>query len=490
MPESFEGFAAPCCTDGSCFADFSTSVFSPAAPSFGGDALLSSRSAMPESLSLNTSSLYGAEARTASPLDAGKSVHQQVSEGNFRQSDKAAPEHRELNKGDQPKITVTSDTSRPADFTVKSDGTVEVHGNPEDGGKLLSEYKIAVEPGAGEKATDALVTYLSDRLSAAGENIKPVLDAQPGLVSDEVRQSFNVDDKTDSEEDLENDNRNNNGGGGCNNGGGGRNNGGRDNGGDDLPDENKDDSRDDNKDSNRDGNNKTEQVSNLDAMRNALVAASDAAGNPNWDNATAGSLGAYSMNAVSWFSSFLTSEMLEELEEIDPKTGKKVVNFKKLGQVMNKHKKDPRFQAQLQERTDALKAQGDEGSASTLNSLADRLGSDSKYAEGFGSFLQNQSENKNATPEELKNFFNKDIQQSAISSQMADAAGKLNIKVRDMNEKQAGDLALAMTLGNQVKRMDSPALQAQMETMRKDPLYQSYLEESIYKFRKARKNQK
>ena len=63
----------------------------------------------------------------------------------FRPTDTTPPVHSELEQGQQPKITVTSDTSRPADFHVKADGTVDVAGKPLDGSKPLSEI---LEPAA------------------------------------------------------------------------------------------------------------------------------------------------------------------------------------------------------------------------------------------------------------------------------------------------------------------------------------------------------
>ena len=120
---------------------------------------------------MNTSSLYGAE--TKASFDTSKSVQQQISDGKFKQSDKVPPEHTELKKDEQPRVSITNDTGKPADFTVKKDGSVEVHGNPEST-KPFSEYKIAVEAGANQKVTDALASYLRDRLVKSGDNINMI----------------------------------------------------------------------------------------------------------------------------------------------------------------------------------------------------------------------------------------------------------------------------------------------------------------------------
>lgn len=486
MPDSFESFAPASggfCSD--CFSNFSSTLYAPGGSNFfsGADSSLAvppSISRASDTLPLNTASLYGSDKVSApNSFDSSKSIQQHLSDGNFKQSSKPAPEHTELKDKQQPQITVSKDTGKPADFTIKADGSVEVHGNPENSGKRPSEYKIAVEPGADQKVTEGLVNYLKDRLEKSGDNVKPTLNAESGLVSEDVRKSFeppeDIDDKDDPDKDqIDDQDRNNNGGGGNNN------NGGRDDNGRDLEDD-KDGGKDDITDDPKDDK-KVESVSSLEALKQSLIASTDASGNPNWENGTAGSLGAYSMDAVPWFASYMTSEMLDELEEIDPKTGKKVINWKKLGKVMAKHANDPKFQKLMQGHVDSMKGQGDDQSASTMQSLIDRLQKDSNFADGFGAFLQNQQERKNATPEEMKNFFSKDVQQAALSSQMSDLATKLDIKLKDMNEKQAGDLALAMTMGSNAAAMDKQALQAEMDKLRKDPLYANYIQETIAKF--------
>jgi hypothetical protein len=481
MSDQFESFSPPAaaCFDGGGFSGFAGSVWSPGGFS---DVSFSTASASDRAIAFNTNTLYndvslGLYRDTAAPtadaakLDAGKSITQNIEAGNLKKTDDAPPEHQPVADKAQPSIKVEPDKGQPCDFKVKADGTIEVHGDPEQSTKPLSEYKIAVEEGADKKQTDALVSYLKDRLTDQG--YQPTLNAGPGLVSDAIRDAFK---KKDEDSNDINDNGgldNNDGGcdgGGCDGGGGGGGGGGGDDTNLDTDDgkDNKDggDKHDGNNDSGR-------KQSGYDALRNAFQIR-DGNGNVNYDNATANSLGAYSMNVGNWFVNCLTPEMLEELG--DPP------DWSKLGKVLKKHANDPKFKAKLQQKVQNMKDQGDEAGAKTLDNMFEKLTHDDAFAEGFGQFLQHQSEGKNATPEEMKTFFGKDVQDAMMGSQISDNAKELHIDLKNATEKQAADLALASIAGTKLT-------EEKKQELMKDPNspYRHYVDEIVNRFKQRGK---
>lgn len=435
MADHFESFSMPSAMSFEGASTLSSSIWAP-----GGD------------MAAFTSTSFRAADTT--PTAATDSLLTQT----FKQTDATPPVHTELEQGQQPKISVTSDTNKPADFKVKADGTVEVAGKPFDGQKPLSEYKIAVEQGADQKMTEQVVKHIADQISQKAPDAKPVLDAEPGLVSEELRQRYQKSDTTDGEQkddfdDLPDDKGGIDGGGGggcdgggCDGGGGG--------GGDDTNldvDDGKDRNHDEGLDRDQqEGDRNRAVVSATEALRNALATNLDSAGKPNYENATAKSLGAYSMNFNGFVTSWLTDEMLEELGHPP--------DWSKLGKILKKHANDPKFKQKMGEKMDALKSNGEESSAKTLEGMVDRLANDEQFAKGFGEFMQGQEQGRNATPDEMKNFFGKDVQDAAITSQMADVATQMGVKLKDLNEQQASDVALGMLVGHKVSDAEKKQL--------------------------------
>jgi hypothetical protein len=465
MADNFENFSAPISTasfDGA--ASLSSSIWSR-----GGD------------MAAFTSPQYTTAATES--LLSGNNLTTGDTTSIFKQTDATPPVHTTLEQGQQPKITVTSDTSRPADFHVKADGTVEVSGKPFDGNKPLSEYTVSVDKGADPKLTENVVKQIAEDVSKKAPDAKPFLDSETGLVSEDLQKQYqkSTNDggkENEDSEDIPDGNENGGtdgggGGGGCDGGGGGGGGGGDDT--DMDTDEGGDRNRDDSTDNGRDGeggDHNRQTLGAQDALRQALATNLDGAGNPNFENGTAKSLGAYSMNFNNFVSSWLTDEMLEELGHPP--------DWSKLGKIMKKYANDPKFKAKMGEHLDALKQQGDDTSGKAIEGMFDKLANDDQFAKGFGDFMNNQEQGKPATADEMKTYFGKDIQDAAINSKMADVATPMGIKLKDMNEQQAADVSLGMLVGHKVTDSEKAELL-------KQKMYSDYIDQvrQVYKARKG-----
>lgn len=382
------------------------------------------------SLELNTAKLYAGDSNTvkAPPIDASKSISQMVQDGTMVKAEKApVPEQRPCAEGEQPKITVTKDASQPADFIVKKDGKVEVVGDPESGSKPHSQYRIRVEEGADQKVTDDLVTYLNNKAKA--DNKTATLDAEEGLVSAAVKDQFaKPEEKLPEEKELpeELDGKQD---GGCPDGNCGPG---------PRPDTNPDDQLEPDKgDNNLEPEKDTRPPS---AVKPPIDVLRDSIRSSAYDNVKAGELGAYNCNYLGWVGSFLTEEMLEELGNPP--------DMKKLGKVLAKYKNDPKFKAKMDARLQNMKDQGDTESAGRIEGMFNKLATDEKFANDMGNFLNGQRDKTDATKDDLAKFFDPKMQDAVANCQMADAAKEMGVKLKDMNEQQAGDVALAMLLGH------------------------------------------
>lgn len=397
------------------------------------------------SLDMNTSSLYSSSAAVEAPraaaLDSNKSTSDLVKEGAMVQSNLAPRlDQTERNPADQPKVIVSKDGSVTPDYIVRKDGQVEVVGNPDAGDKAHSVYRVQVEEGADPKNTDALVKYLNDRIHAKEPSADVSLSAEAGLVSEETSRLFKnrpadenkPEDKPNDNPDNPDDNPppdddspSNPGGGDCPGPGPSP---------DDSPSP-EDNPQDNPPDSQPDAP-PAAPLAPLDSLL-------DAARLNNWDNNTLGSLGAYEINAAGWFSSWLDDDMMAELGNPP--------DFKKLGKVLAKHKNDPKFKNAMSARLNNMREQGDSKGADKIESLFNKLGDekDGAFAENFGVFLNSQKPGgRNATGEEMTNFFDKDLQKAIASSRMSDIAHDAGVKIKDLAPEQAAKMSLAGALGH------------------------------------------
>ena len=365
-------------------------------------------------------------AKATTSIDSSKTVAQMVQDGSMVKSDKPAVlEQKPVAEGEQPRITVSKDSGQPADFIVRKDGKVEVVGDPESGSKPHADYRIKVEDGADAKVTDELVSYLNNKIRESDSKFQPTLQADEGLVSDAVKNMFaKPEDKVPDElpEELDPD----------------RSPPSPDCGPGPGPGPNTDvDPNDqiepDKGDGNLDPEKSRPTKAPVEVLRESIKTST-------YDNGKANELGAYNCNYLGWVGSFLTDEMLAELGTPP--------DMKKLGKVLAKYKNDPKFQAKMAEHTQNLKDQGDTGSAEKIEGMFNRLSSDEKYAADFGNFLEGQKAGTPATKEELAQFFDPKMQDAVASSKMADAAKEMGVNLKNMNEQQAGEVALAILLGH------------------------------------------
>jgi hypothetical protein len=430
-------FESPCSFSSECW---SPACFSPVSSSFSD---VSSVSRVSSTLDFNTTSLYGSS--ISAGLDSHKSSADLVREGTFVQSN-LTPRYDQGDRqaAEQPKIIVSNEATITPDYIVRQDGKVEVVGNPESGDKAHSVYRVQVEPGADQKTTDALVSYLNDRIHQKEPGAQVSLLAGDGLVSEDLARKFNVSpDKPDTppqdqdnpppEDDNTPDDPD--GGGNCPN---------NDNTPDDSPDTPPDNNPDNNPDANPDQTPDTPPQPDVPQtpagpFDNLLEAASL----NSWDNNTNGSLGAYEIDAGNWFSSWLDDDMIEELGHPP--------DYKKLGKVLAKHKNDPKFKANMAARLGNMREQGDNKGADKIEGVFNRLSDEkeSTFAENFGIFLNSQKPGgRNATGEEMNQFFDKDMQKAIASSRIADVAHDAHVKVKDLPPDQAAKIALAGALGH------------------------------------------
>ncbi|MBY0551632.1 MAG: hypothetical protein K2W95_30395 [Candidatus Obscuribacterales bacterium] len=426
---SFESssISAACWTPSSCENVVMSASTTPVMASVEAPAVTAAAPA----LELNTAKLYAGDSNTvkaATTLDASKSISQMVQDGTMVKSDKPQiPEQRPCGDKETPKITVTKDASQPADFIVRKDGKVEVVGDPEAGSGPHKDYKIRVEEGADQKVTDELVNYLANKC-LQGEK-KPTLQADEGLVSDAVKQQFappqeeKLPEEKELPDELDPDKS------------GPSPNCGPDGGPGPTPDTNPDDQLEPDK-----GGDKIEPEKDARPTKAPIEVLRDSIRSSAYDNVQANSLGAYNCNYIGWFGSFLTEEMLEELGNPP--------DMKKLGKVLAKYKNDPKFKAKMDQHVQNLKDQGDTESAGKIEGMFNKLATDDKFADEMGTFLNGQLKGDNATKEDLAKFFDPKMQDAVANSQMADAAKEMGVKIKDMNEKQAGELALTMLLGH------------------------------------------
>lgn len=385
---------------------------------------------------MSTTSLYsgaGSESIARATFDPGKSVGDLVKEGSFIQSNKAPRlDQNDRVAGEQPKVIVSNDDSVTPDYIVRKDGKVEVVGNPDAGNNAHSVYRVQVEAGADQKTTDALVSYLNNRIRQKDPSASVGLEAAPGLVSEDVAKQFNTkpnnpDKNEETPEDTnpppEDDYPSNpGGGGGC----------------PDSPDNYPED--------NSPSDTLPEQTPPSDTPllpQGPLDNILDAARLNNWENNTHGALGAYEVGMVNWFSSWLDAEMLAELG--DPP------DYRKLAKVLAKHKNNPKFKNAMNARLGNMREQGDSKGADKIEGLFNKLSdpNESAFAENFGIFMNSQrAGGRNATGEEMNTFFDKDMQQAVASSRMSDIAKEQGVKLKDLNPDQAARFALAGALGH------------------------------------------
>ncbi len=447
MPDCIEfssapvSMEAPCFTSAECWAPSCTSVGSVMSQPVESSASRVSSTA--GSLELNTHSLYGASVATAA-LDSHKSAGDLVQEGTFVQSQLAPrADQTERQAGEQSKVIVSNDATVTPDYIVRKDGQVEVVGNPDAGDKAHSVYRVQVEPGADPKATDALMNYLNDHIRQKDPGADLSLEAAEGLVSAEIANKFTAkpsnpdtppeQDNPPAPEPSPNCPGGGGGGGDCPGGGGG----------DDQPQDNPQPSPQDNPNPNPDAPDSPPQPDAPSVASSSYDNLLEAAQLNSWDNNTNGSLGAYEVNAGTWFGSWLDDDMMEELGNPP--------DYRKLGKVLAKHKNDPKFKAGMAARLGNMREQGDAHGADTIEHLFDRLGDEhnSNFAENFGIFLNSQRPGgRNATGEEMNEFFNKDIQKAIASSRMADIAHDAHVKVADLAPEQAAKLVLSGALGH------------------------------------------
>ena len=342
--------------------------------------------------------------------------------------------------GESPKIIVSNDSSVTPDYIVKKDGQVEQVGDPTSGDKPHSVYRIQVEPGADQKATDALVSRINDSIRQKDSTAQATLYATPGLVSDDLRKAFeakapspaddvNPNPETppeDSAPPSDDESPSNPGGGDCPSCPNSPNSPSDDSSPSDTPSE--------------------VPPETLPSDLPANVVASpmdnliDAARLNTWENGTNNALGAYEVNMGNWYSSWLTPEMLEELGNPP--------DYRKLGKILAKAKANPKFQQGMQERLGNMKEQGDTAGADKIDAMFTKLSTDSMYAENFGIFMNGQQSGRNATGEEMQNFFDKDMQKAVASSRVSDVAHEAGVKVKDLPAQKAITMALAGALGH------------------------------------------
>lgn len=436
----FEGGAcAPAvCAEGPCFTSCFSGGESSSFQSFctGPSCSDTSVSRVSSSLDLSTGSLYGNSADTSAIKAPQAEAVMKPSNLTPRQ------DQGELAKpGEPPKIIVSNDDSVTPDFIVKKDGNVEVVGDPYSGDKPHSVYRVQVEAGADPKQTDALVSQINDRIKQKDSRAETTLYATPGLVSDEIRKAFErtpstlpQDESTPPENPEEQppipedgDSPSNPGGGGCPGG--------------DCPGPSPSD------DSTPPPSDETappqetlpETPSVITTPMDNLI---DAARLNTWENGTNNSLGAYEMNVGGWYTSWLTPEELAELG--DPP------DFRKLGKILAKAKNNPNsaFKKNMDARINNMREQGDNISADKITAEFDKLSTDAMYAENFGIFLNGQHSGRNATGEEMQNFFSKDMQKAVASSRIADVAHEAGVKIKDLPQQKQITMALAGALGH------------------------------------------
>ncbi|MBX9688863.1 MAG: hypothetical protein K2X27_19295 [Candidatus Obscuribacterales bacterium] len=385
---------------------------------------------------MSTSSLYGSAAapEVRGALDSSKSASQLVQDGTFIQSNRAPRlDQNDRAAGEQPKITVTTDNTVTPDYIVRQDGKVEVVGNPDAGAKANGNYRIQVEPGASQQATDDLVKYLGDRIQQKDPSAQVSLEAAPGLVSESIASRFNKNspenpENTPEDQNPPDDSPSDPGGGGG--GGGGCPNSPSDTSPDNSP-----------QDTPQDTPNETNPPSDVPStvLAGPMDNIVDAARLNTWDNPTNGAIGAYEINSVGWFSSWLDEEMMAELGNPP--------DYRKLGKVLAKHKNNPKFKARL----DNMREQGDSKGAEKIEGLFNRLSDEkeSAFAENFGIFLNGQKEGgRNATGEEMINFMDKDLQRAIASSRMCDIAHEAGVKIKDLSPEMSAKMALSGALGH------------------------------------------
>ncbi len=427
------------CSEGACFSECwgpscGDSYVSYVSSSSDYSSFSSSSSS---SLDMNTSNLYSssqvAEPIARGAIDSSKSVSALVQDGTFIQSNKAPRlDQSERSAGESPKVIVTNDASVTPDYIVRQDGKVEVVGNPESGDKAHGVYRVQVEPGADQKTTDDLVKYINDRIQTKEPSSQVTLDAAPGLVSESVASLFNRpapenNDETNPDDENpppEDDYSPSDPGGG------------------DCPNSPSDDPPYDPQDTpDEQPDNQPLPDSEPFAPKGPIDDILDASRLNSWENNTLGSLGAYEVNMVNWFSSWLDAEMLAELG--DPP------DYRKLGKVLAKHK--AKFQQGMNSRLDNMKEQGDTAGAEKLENLFNRIENDPTFAENFGIFMNSQrggEGSRNATGEEMNNYFDKDLQKAIASSRMSDIAHEAGVKIKDLPPDQAAKMALAGALGH------------------------------------------
>ncbi len=388
------------------------------------------------SLDLNTGSLYGNSADTSAikaPVQAEATMKPSNMTPRQDQGEVAKP-------GEPPKIIVSNDASVTPDFIVKKDGNVEVVGDPFSGDKPHSVYRVQVEAGADQKQTDALVSQINDRIKQKDGRAETTLYATPGLVSDDLRKAFErtpsplpQENETNPQENPQDqppvpedgDSPSNPGGGGCPGG--------------DCPGPSPSD------DSTPPPSDETAPPQETLPDTPAVITTPmdnliDAARLNTWENGTNNALGAYEMNMGGWYTSWLTPEMLEELGNPP--------DYRKLGKILAKHKNNPKFQKNMEARMNNMREQGDNISADKISAEFNKLSTDSMYAENFGIFLNGQQSGRNATGEEMQNFFNKDMQKAVASSRIADVAHEAGVKIKDLPAQKQITMALAGALGH------------------------------------------
>lgn len=444
MSDCMEFSCAPSvCSEGSCFSAECWTPSCCSTVSMASCSDYSSACRTSASLDLGTSNLYSSSAASdayrASSFDSHKSTSQLVQDGAFVQSNLAPRlDQTERVAGEQPKIIVTKDASVTPDYIVRQDGKVEVVGNPDAGDKPHGVYRVQVEPGADQQATDKLVKYLNDRIHQKEPAADVSLNADPGLVSDETARSFKVapidkkdeppapDTPQDNPEDNPQDDSSP-----CNPGGG------------DCPNSPNNPSDDSPSPQDTPPDNTPPSDTSPQMPAGPMDGLLDAARLNTWDNNTLGQLGAYEISPAGWFSSWLDDDMMEELGHPP--------NFKLLGKVLAKHKNDPKFKNAMAARLGNMREQGDTKGADKIEGVFNRLSDEkeSTFAENFGIFLNSQRPGgRNATGEEMANFFDKDMQKAIASSRMADIAHDAHLKVKDLPPDQAAKMALAGALGH------------------------------------------
>lgn len=320
--------------------------------------------------------------------------------------------------GEKPEIIVSKNLDIPADYRVKADGTIEVSGNPEYGPNPHRTYRIAVEPGADQRITDNLVQYLSSHIQQKDASMRPSLTADEGLVSSTIRNQYAPPvqpespippDETQPTDDYDP--------GDCSPGPG-------------SPDCSPED---DYSPEDEPPPAPVEQMSGGERLREATKVNS-------YENGTANALGAYETNYYGWFSSFLDDEMLAELGNPP--------DMKKLARVLANAKHKGKFMQKAGAAVNGLKDEGATLSAERMEAFFNKLTTNETFAAGFGEFMDRQQKGQNASGDDLRQYFDSAMQDTVASSQLVEAARTVGVRLSQMTDAQAGEVALAVRTGH------------------------------------------